>query len=51
MNTVCFSKENKDDDYDFGGVEGIYKHPEYGVETLVIHGPLKESLILYVSIL
>lgn len=48
---IISSKENMDNSYDFGGVEGIYSHPEPGMEKLNIYGPLKRSLVLYVSTL
>ncbi|XP_017770588.1 PREDICTED: A disintegrin and metalloproteinase with thrombospondin motifs 7-like, partial [Nicrophorus vespilloides] len=39
--------EELDGVHDFGGVEGVYTHPEPQKEMLVIHGPLKENIVFY----
>ncbi|XP_031338674.1 A disintegrin and metalloproteinase with thrombospondin motifs 7-like [Photinus pyralis] len=40
--------EQQDGVHDVGGVEGIYNHPEPNKESLVIYGPLKEDIVLFV---
>ncbi|KAF5270821.1 hypothetical protein FQA39_LY18869 [Lamprigera yunnana] len=41
--------EQQDGVHNIGGVEGVYSHPEPNKETLVIYGPLKEDIVLFVS--
>ncbi|KAL1506610.1 hypothetical protein ABEB36_005939 [Hypothenemus hampei] len=41
--------ENLDNEYNFGKVTGIYIHAEPKKEKLVINGPLKEDLVLFVD--
>ncbi|XP_022900550.2 A disintegrin and metalloproteinase with thrombospondin motifs 6-like [Onthophagus taurus] len=60
VNTIAVSDEDNkyylngeftevvDGEKDFGGVEGMYTHPEPGKELLEIHGPLKKNLVVYV---
>ncbi|KAI4459047.1 adamts a disintegrin and metalloprotease with thrombospondin motifs protease [Holotrichia oblita] len=36
-----------DDEYICGGTSGVYSHPEPNREKFVMHGPLKNSLVLY----
>lgn len=47
-NYLFISNEEKNGDYDFGGVIGIYDHPAEDKETLFVPGPLKKPLTLYV---
>lgn len=46
---MYISSEEENGAYDFGGVLGIYDHPAQDKETLIVHGPLKKPLALYVS--
>lgn len=41
--------EGRDGTVNIGGVDGLYEHPEPDREVLVIAGPLKEDIVLYVS--
>ncbi|KAF5307128.1 hypothetical protein FQR65_LT07112 [Abscondita terminalis] len=41
-------KEQQDGIHSIGGAEGIYSHPEPNKESLVIYGPLKEDVVLFV---
>lgn len=43
------SLEAQNGDYSIAGVDAIYNHDEDNKESLIIHGPIKESLLLYVS--
>lgn len=49
MKRFNFSTEKQDGDYDMGGIEGVYSHPEPNKESLAIYGPLKEDIVLFVS--
>lgn len=43
-----FRTEYIDDEYVCAGTDGVYSHPEPNREKFVMHGPLKQNLILYV---
>ncbi|XP_065156708.1 A disintegrin and metalloproteinase with thrombospondin motifs 12-like isoform X2 [Atheta coriaria] len=41
--------EQPDGVREMGGVEGIYSHPAPNQEMLIIHGPLKENIVFFVT--